>query len=219
MQIDLVEFSVVVVAQSNNPTILNPDFLRHNGIVSSKRALSGERPPFTTPLFSQVSFDEDLTVQADPERVTFAQTAHGLAPKDIDCPAVAKGYLKTVPHVPYTALGLNPRAVISSPPFARLSEMLHTEGDWMAFADIAPRFELKAKYQMTDKRLTLTLQEAPNDTLVCHANFHRDVDIEETNQQMRVNSVLSMLDCWQDDLEQFGAVVKQALRLGDDNVH
>ena len=35
MQVDLVGFSVVVVAQSNNPTILNPDFLLHNGIVSS----------------------------------------------------------------------------------------------------------------------------------------------------------------------------------------
>ena len=87
----------------------------------------------------------------------------------------------------------------------------------MSFAGVTPTFELKAGYQMTDKRLTLTLQEAPDDTLLCQANIHRDV--EETNQQMRVNSVLSMLDCWQDDLEQFDAVVKQALRLGDGNVH
>ena len=217
MQIDLVGFSVVVVAQSNNPTILNPDFLWHNGIVSSNRALNDDRPRFTTPMFSEVSFDEDLTVQADPERVTFAQTARGLAPKDIDCPAIAKGYLKTVPHVPYTALGLNPRAVISSPPFARLSKVLCAEGTWMTFAGTTPRFEIRARYQMTDKRLTLTLQEGPNDALICQANFHRDV--EETNQQMRVNSVLSMLDCWQDDLEQFNAVVNQALRLDDGSVH
>ena len=88
----------------------------------------------------------------------------------------------------------------------------------MAFDGIAPRFDLRARYRMTDKRLTLTLQEAPDDdTLLCEANFHRDVG--EANQQMRVNSVLSMLDCWKDDLEQFYAVVNQTLRSDGDNVH
>lgn len=216
MQIGLVGFSVVVVAQSNNPTILNADFLQYNGIVGSSRALHGD--PVTTPVFSQVSFDEDLVVQAFPERIVFTQAASGMAPEDIDCPAIAKGYLKTVPHVPYTALGLNPRAVILNPPFSRLSKVLHAEGNWMAFGGVGPRFELKAAYQMTDRRLTLTLQEAEDDnTLVCEANIHRDV--AEANQQMRVNAILSMLDCWKDDLDQFYAIVNQALLLDGGDAH
>lgn len=217
MQIELVGFSVVVVAQSNNPTILNPDFLKHNGIVGSGRELNSGRPPITTLVLSEVSFDEDLTVRADPERITFAQAASRLAHEDIDCPAIAKGYLRTIPHVPYTALGLNPRAVILNPPFARLSKVMRAEGNWMTFAEIAPRFELRAAYGMPDRRLTLTLQEAQDDVLLCEANIHRDV--AETNQQMRVNSILSMLDCWKDDLDQFYAVVNQALRLDDGDVH
>lgn len=216
MQINLVGFSVVVVAQSNNPTILNADFLRHNGIVGSSRA-PGDEPPFTTPWFSEVSFDEDLVVRADPQRIIFAQSGNRLAPETIDCPIIAKGYLKTIPHVPYTALGLNPKAVILNPPIPRLSKMLDAEGNWMAFGGVEPRFELKAAYQMNDRRLTLTLQEAQDDTLVCEANIHRDV--AETNQQMRVNSILSMLDCWKDDLALFHAVVNQALRLEDGDVH
>ena len=216
MQIDLVGFSVVVVAQSNNPTILNPDFLRHNGIVSSSRALRDDRPLFTTPVVSEVSFDEDLTVRAEPQRITFAQTGSGLAPENIDCPAIAKGYLRTVPHVPYTALGLNPRAVILNPPFARLSKVLYAEGNWMSFSGATPGFELKAAYQLIDRRLTLTIQEAEGDTLLCEANIHRDV--RETNQQMRVNTILSMLDCWKDDLDQFYSVVNQALVLDDGDV-
>lgn len=217
MQINLVGFSVVVVAQSNNPTILNADFLRHNGIVGSNRALRDDQPPFTTPLLSEVSFDKDLVVRAEPQRITFAQAADGLAPEAIDCPAIAKGYLRTIPHVPYTALGLNPRAVILNPPFQRLSKMLYADGNWMAHAGVTPRFELKAAYQVTDRWLTLTLQEALDDTLVCEANIHRDV--VETNQQMRVNSILSMLDCWKDDLALFHDVVDQALRLDDGDVH
>ena len=222
MQINLVGFSVVVVAQSNNPTILNPDFLRHNGIVSSSRPLDGDRPPVTTPVFSEVSFGEDLVVRADPERITFAQAANaqaasGLAHEEIDCPAIAKSYLRTIPHVPYTALGVNPRAVIANPPFAKLSKALHAEGNWMSFVGVTPRFELKVAYQMADRRLTLALQEAQDDTLFCDANIHRDV--AETNQQMRVNSILSMLDCWKDDLDQFYAVVNQVLRLDGGDVH
>ena len=217
MQIGLVGFSVVVVAQSNNPTILNADFLQHNGIVGSSRVLRNDRPPFTTPLFSEVSFAEDLVVRAEPQRVTFAQAASRLVPEDIDCPAIAKGYLRTVPHVPYTALGLNPTAVILNPPFSKLSKVLRAEGNWMAFGGVAPRFELKAAYQMTGRRLTLTLQEAQDDTLVCEANIHRDVT--EANQQMRVNAILSMLDCWKDDLDQFYAVVNQALLLDGGDAH
>ena len=217
MQIDLVGFSVVVVARSNNPTILNPDFLRHNGIVSSERTLQEDHPPVTTPVFSEVSFDKGLVVRADPERITFAQTGSGLELNDIDCPSIAKGYLRTIPHVPYTALGLNPKARILNPPFAELSKTLLAEGRWMRFAGVTPRFEIKAVYEMADKRLTLTLQEAQDNTLLCEANIHRG--LAETNEQMRVNAILSMLDCWQDDLAQFHVALGQALRLGDRDVH
>lgn len=220
MRIDLVEFSIVVVAQSNNPTILNLDFLRHNGIVSSHRALHGDQPLLTTPMFSQVAFEDGLVVRADPARVTFVQGSNALAQEDIDCPAVAKGYLKTIPHVPYTALGLNPKALIRNPPFSRLSKTLRAEGSWMTVGQTMPRFELKATYQMAGRQLALTLQEVQteqgDDALLCTANIHREV--EEGNQQMRVNSILSMLDCWKTDLDEFSTLVNQALRLDDDNV-
>lgn len=217
MRIDLVEFSVVVVAQSNNPTILNPDFLQHNGIVSSDRALHGD--PLTTSTFSQVAYADGLVVQADPTRITFAQAADGLSGEEIDCPAVAKGYLKTIPHVPYTALGLNPKVVVRNPPFTRLSNMLSAEGDRMTFGSCLPRFEIKATYQLPGRRLALTLQEVETEqgeALICTGNIHRDV--EETNQQMRVNSILSMLDCWKEDLDEFSAVVNQVLQWEDGNV-
>lgn len=217
VRIELIEVSVVIVAEVNNPTVLNPDFLRHNGIVSADRVVSGE--PVTTPILSEVSFEDGLVVRADPARVTFSQAVKGNAREGIDSPAVAKGYLKTIPHVPYTALGVNPKAVIRNPPFSRLSKMLHAEGDWMAFGASMPQFELKATYQMKGRRLTLTLQEAKGEQgtfMLCDANIHRDV--KETNQQMRVNSLLSMLNCWEDDLDQFYAVVDQALRLDEGNV-
>ena len=221
MRIDLVEFSIVVVAQSNNPTILNPDFLKHNGIVSVRRDLHREQPPLTTPMFSQVAFEDGLVVRADPATIAFHQAADVLARGDIDGPAVAKGYLRTVPHVPYTALGLNPKVLIRNPPFVRMSKVLHAEGNWMMAGTCVPRFELKATYELSGRQIALTLQDVQtkqgDDALLCTANIHREV--EEDNQQMRISSILSMLDCWEKDLDEFNTLVDQALRLNDGNAH
>ena len=83
----------------------------------------------------------------------------------------------------------------------------------MTVGQTMPRFELKATYQMAGRQLALTLQEVQteqgDDALLCTANIHREV--EEGNQQMRVNSILSMLDCWKTDLDEFSALVNQAL--------
>ena len=106
-RVDLVEFSVVLVANSNNPTIINPDFLLHNEIVNADLSLQGD--PITTPLFSQVVFEGGIAVVATPDRVIFQQTGDPLALKDILCPKIAERYLKKVPHVPYSAVGINPK--------------------------------------------------------------------------------------------------------------
>ena len=212
MQIDLLGFSVVVVAAANNPTMLNPDFLRHNGIVGTRWRLSESHPPLTTPLLSEVTFEGGLVVRADQNRVTFEQRGSALSLEDVACVDMAKGYLKTAPQVPYIAFGVNSRAMVRNSPFSRLSDMLRSNGSEMTFDSIVPQFELKAIYEMKDKRLTLELQEGQDDRgpfRLCHANIHRD--IAETNQQMRVNSMLSSLDSWRNDLNEFRTVVAQSI--------
>lgn len=212
MQIDLLGFSVVVVAAANNPTMLNPDFLRHNGIVGTRWRLSESHPPLTTPLLSEVTFEGGLVVRADQNRVTFEQRGSALSLEDVACVDMAKGYLKTAPQVPYIAFGVNSRAMVRNSPFSRLSDMLRSNGSEMTFDSIVPQFELKAIYEMKDKRLTLELQEGQDDHgpfRLCHANIHRD--IAETNQQMRVNSMLSSLDSWRNDLNEFRTVVAQSI--------
>ena len=56
---DLVELSVVLVATSNNPAIINPDFLKHNGILEEDRELKED--PVATPMVSQVAYESDGT--------------------------------------------------------------------------------------------------------------------------------------------------------------
>jgi len=47
--IELIELSIVLVATSNNPSILNPDFLFHNGIVDASHKVKDPRISTTGP--------------------------------------------------------------------------------------------------------------------------------------------------------------------------
>lgn len=211
VKIELCELSIVIVAQSNNPTILNPDFLHHNGIVDRRWALDEAFPPLTSPVMSQVAFKGGFVVRANPANVSFTLTVPDDESATLDaepCVDSAKGYLKTVPHVPYIALGVNPKAVERNSAPDRVSNALKPVGDWMTFQSVAPRFELKATYEYGDKTTTFSVAEEQTGASY-QANIHRDVT--GFNQQMRVNTMLATLDAWQSDLADFLSLAERSL--------
>ena len=81
----LIELSIVLAAKadSNNPAILNPDFLRYNRIVDEDHEVQGS--PITTPVFSQVAFKNGVKVTSAPDRVIFEQTGETLDETSIVC--------------------------------------------------------------------------------------------------------------------------------------
>ena len=212
MRVQISGFSVVVLAEANNPTIINPDFLQYNGIVDRDRQ-SGSQV-ISTPAFSQVAFEGGLVVTADPDGVVFDQSGTSLEMADIACLDAARAYVKTVPHVPYRAVGLNPKAYVvrENSTQGGVSEGLISRGAWMTFRDTMPTFAMKATYEFHDKRMTLDISEGTvNETsaMIYRSNIHRE--IAETNQQMRTSSLLSILDSWENDLSDFRELVEQSL--------
>lgn len=208
-RVSVVGFSVVVVANAHNPSILNADFLRHNGIVGEDWRPSME-DCLTSPMLSQVAFDGGLHIQADPVRVKFEQSGNALVVDSLICASVAKGYLKTVPHVPYIATGVNVKCVLRNLTSHRVSNVFKSSADWTTFRSIVPSFELKAIYEMPGRRVSMDVQEQSDGAerlTVCSANVHRPFD--EENQQMRLNSMLSALDSWKEDLADVCALAKQ----------
>ena len=213
-QWNMVEFSMVIVAQSHNPSILNTDFLLHNGIVGEH--WQPREDCLTSPMLSRVAFNGGLAVHADPIRVVFEQSGDALAADALVCASAAKGYLKTVPHVHYIAIGMNSKCVLRNLPLHRVSDVLRSSGSWTTFKSVAPSFELKAIYEMGDKRVTLDIEERSHESepiTTFRANIHRDID--EPNQQMRLNSMLSALDSWKEDLADFRALVQQYTPSGE----
>lgn len=207
-QFNLVEFSVVIVAQSHNPSILNADFLHNNGIVGEK--WQPRENCLTSPMLSRVAFNDGLVVQADPLRVTIEQSGDALTKEALVCASAAKGYLKTVPHVRYIAVGVNSTCILRNIPLCRVSDALRSGGDWMTFESVVPKFEFKATYEMEGRKATLDVQDSSDESepvAIFRVNIHREVD--EPNQQMRLNSMLSALDFWENDLALSRTLVEQ----------
>ena len=211
--IDLIELSIVLVATSNNPSILNPDFLFHNGIVDASHQVRD--PRISTPALSQVIFEDGLAVKADPERVVFEQRGSNLAIEEIVCPEIARRYLEKVPHVPYRAVGINPKGHRRSASQGghRVADALIDHGAWMSFKDLAPEIQLKAIYQYSDRTIFMDIAEAqrrgqepkPVPGMLFQANIHRDV--QATDADRRIQTISSIFSSWTDDLEDFLSIV------------
>ena len=213
--VNLSEVAIVLVAQSNNPSIINPDFLRHNEIVNTDLALQGD--PITSPLFSQVTFERGIVVQALPDRVTVLQTGDSLAPEDILCPEIAKRYVEKVPHVPYSAIGINPKGYrYLSAEFPEKVSNILIKSEEMSFRDVTPEVHLKTIYQYDTRKIVLDIAETTkikNDDpevpiMLFQANIHRDIP-STMNQQGRIKTISDILKSWKDDLSDFDALVKK----------
>ena len=205
--IKLIELSVVFVANSNNPSIINPDFLRYNKIVDDSYEIQDS--PISTPAFSQVAFKNGIEVASTPDRVIFRQSG-SLDKETVVSPEVAKRYLECIPHVHYRAIGINPKGFQSAtgeepPP---VSEMLRNNGAWTSFEDVTPEVQLKAIYHYSQRNISLDIARADvtengkkTSGTLYQANIHRE--LTETDSESRNKHLASLLDAWDSDLKDF----------------
>lgn len=100
IMLQLRKASIVIRAQSHNPTIISPGWVQKALLIKEPPSNFVCTPPFS--LFDSASFL--LTV--DTERLE-------LVPKVLDeehisvCGQAASAYFRTLPHIPYRSLGLN----------------------------------------------------------------------------------------------------------------
>ena len=202
--------SVVIVANSNNPTLLNQDFLYYNGIVPNDWLLHEDIRPVMTPAVSKIIFKNGFRVTAELNRILFEQFADSLKQEDVVCADVAKRYLRKIPHVPYAAIGINLHGYRIEQASETISDLLIKNGEWMNFKEATPVFQVKSLYQYDGKTVTLDMAEdfvretetAKIRPIVFNGNIHRDMS-DETNQQMRISRLLSVLDSCNEDISDF----------------
>jgi hypothetical protein len=105
MSLEAKSVALVVTATVHNPSILNPDFLLQNGIVSQDW---GTATDFVSiPSFSTLKYpNRGIQLTCQEERLQFEkQLSSDRNFADlVDC---ASKYVNVLPHVPYRALGIN----------------------------------------------------------------------------------------------------------------
>ena len=201
--ITLIDKSVVILGQDHNPSILNPDFLWRNDIVSEDIKIADNRPPITTPLSSVVYFENGSTIVSEPNRVLFAEK--GSEESNCLCCEWAKNYLRTVLLVNYTAVGINFTGFIDGPSDKLSPHNMLKTGPWDTFEDTRLLAEIKLAYFVRDRDINLTISEgkipdrSDEQKFVVQGNFHHNIRTEQESYKVAIANV----DNWGKDLKDF----------------
>ena len=186
MNISHFEFSVVVVANDHNPTILNPDFLERQGIVQETWGWKVIGLAITTPPFATVSYDSHVTVSVEPNRLQVTDTSAMGGPQASKVVDIAQKYVEVLPHVRYTAVGINFRSLVEhADANAFLKDHFLKSGPWDSKDHSLQSVGLKLVYPLNGGRVILgvdggivtqRLEEESKQIfgVAVHANFHRD---------------------------------------------
>lgn len=195
MKIRHLEFSVVLVANDHNPTILNPDFLALRDIVPAGWGWKLVGHAITTPPFATVAYDSGVTIIIQPNSLQVSDNSGKAEPssKPIE---IARTYVEVLPHVRYSAVGINFRSVAEQAEAeAFLKHRFLKSGPWDSESYKLQGFGLKLVYPLDSGRLVLSLDSAivpersegqtqQTHGVIVYANFHRDCQGYPTDKQI-----------------------------------
>lgn len=103
MNLEIIEESIVILADRHNPSILHPSFLEKQHIIQEGLGLA--EPPLTTPDISIAAFSNGLRITVDNMRLQI--TNHKSSENELDLAGIASAYIKVLPHVEYKSIGSN----------------------------------------------------------------------------------------------------------------
>lgn len=196
MEIRPLEFSIVIVANDCNPTILNPDFLARQGIVPDDWGWNVSGPVIVTPPFATVAYDSGITVSVEINKFQVVDGLPGRMPDASQIPKVARKYIEVLPHVRYTAVGHNFKGFAElADATAFLTERFLKPGVWDSDKYPLKGVNLKFAYPSEGGRLNLTLDGATIEDrsgdepkqlhgVLVQANFHRDCSGYPSHKQV-----------------------------------
>jgi len=184
MESHFVEFTVVVLANDHNPTILNPDFLDRNNIIERDWGWDVFGQPITTPNFSTVAYDSQVAITVEPNKFQITETSQ-VEISDSKVCKIVSNYLNTLSQVGYLALGINfTKLVFVDDVNEFLIARFLKEGAWNSEENSLAKLGFNFTYKIEGGSVTFSIdkgfkEEVDRPFLVVRANFHRDLDISK----------------------------------------
>ena len=198
----LLQFSIVIIASDHNPTILNPDFLHVQRIVPEDWGWELASPPIVTPPFATVQYASGVSISVESNKLQISDTKI-TEPTKSKIVEIAKQYVHVVPHVRYTAVGINYRFAIEvENADTYLKSQFLKEGPWDSEDNPINTVGLKFVYPVASGRLVLSIDggivsdtahvEAQQESvIIANANFHRDLDLSKIPTSSQVSVCLN----------------------------
>jgi len=214
MKAQLLDASVVVVAQDHNPTILHPAFLESQKIVPSDWQLA--EPPICTPPASVVKYTNGVVFVVDLNRL---QVVHKAAAEEIRGGRVrdlASAYIDRLPHVRYTDVGINFHAFAQCvDPERFLVERFLKPGLWDSEPFILQSLGVRLVFPRAGATLLLACDcgtvkiadKGEQKAILVGCNYHTHL-VEQNLEQAK--SAIARFDQWADD---FASVLKAIVDL------
>jgi hypothetical protein len=216
-KINLQEVAIVIAVQELDPTLLTPEFLNYTQIVPADWIVAGQ--PVRTLQGSQVTFENGVSVIAQPQRISFAELAAGKPTAELQIPKLAEKFVDVLANLNFVGVGINLRGYIdfgSDKREARdfIFQNLLAPGAWQQMGTAPVQAGINLSYTFDDRRLNLNINEAtlqtPDDLTSAIAlfggNFDYDVagTIAPAAHTQRIKQIVTN---WQRDFQLYQEVV------------
>lgn len=183
MRLSILTTTIAVTAKEHNPTILHPTFLVSEKIVEDGWELA--QPPICTPPVSIVKYQNGLAFIVESSKFQLTDGNPPAEPKLSHSPDIAIRYIQTLPHVHYTAVGINLDGILEYPnPEAMTIEKFLKIGTWNDSNLKPASLSLRITYPVEDGILHLTVESGRLQNtqdgrqkmgVVLRANYHTEL--------------------------------------------
>lgn len=185
---DLLEVSAVVLAQNHNPSILHPAFLVAQGIVPAEWELAA--PSISMPPLATAIYNNGISFAVDESRLIIRDTRPLGDNTRFRVYELANSFVQRLPHVPYTAVGVNFQAFLSVENALDKSLRYFFRPDVFANGLLDPAsYNFSIQHDVEDATRTITVSPAGRDFgrtgLIVHGNYHVAVGAENRLAETR----------------------------------
>lgn len=199
VSVKLDNVAIVVISDSNNPRLLNPDFLERNSIVPKEWKV---KDVLVTPPFARVLYDNDVQIALEEYKLHVITGNPNIISWEKDLPNIVISFLDALPQVSYRSVGLNFGFLSDQPKGREAEEALIDKfikhGSWLDFGQRITGVTLELQYRASQPHMNVKvgvlerkIQSGSSlEGFVFTANFHHDFKSEETKERATyINSV------------------------------
>ncbi len=199
LSVKLENVAIVVLSESNNPRLLNPDFLERNNIVPKEWKA---QDVLVTPPFAQVSYSNGVQILVEENKIHLQSNKPEAIAWKRELPKITLEYLEVLPHVSYRAVGLNfvylsdhPKGIEAE---KELISKLLQQGPWLNFGQGISGAVIELQYRGTQPQMNVKIgvieKDSPTGKLlggfIFTVNFHHDFKPDQNEERAAyINSI------------------------------